>query len=155
MADSILTDTKAALGLAEDHTAFDTELILFINSVLSRLVQLGAGPQETGFRITDKTATWTQFMGASAKLEMIKGYMYNRVRLFFDPPEIGFVLTMMKEQIDKDEYLINLEVEPFPVVTVDVTIPDLFGEPTQVPIQVTLVQSPSIPPGSVLDGGDA
>lgn len=112
---SILTDTKAALGLAEDHTAFDHELVMFINSVLSRLVQLGAGPQETGFRITGATETWEQFVGASPKLEMIKGYMYNRVKLYFDPPEIGFVLTMMKEQIEKDEYLINLEVEPEPV----------------------------------------
>lgn len=124
MADSILTETKAALGLAEDHTAFDKELILFINSVLARLVQLGAGPQETGFRITDKTATWEEFMGPSAKLEMVKGYMFNRVKLFFDPPEIGFVLTMMKETIEKDEYLINLEVEPFPVFPVPPADPD-------------------------------
>lgn len=116
---SILNETKAALGLAADQTAFDTELVMFINSVLSRLVQLGAGPQVTGFRITGPAETWEQFMGASAKLEMVKGYMYNRVRLYFDPPEIGFVLTMMKEQIEKDEYLINLEVEPEPVTPVE------------------------------------
>lgn len=116
---SILNETKAALGLAADHTAFDAELVLFINSVLSRLVQLGAGPQETGFRITGESETWEQFMGASPKLEMVKGYMYNRVKLYFDPPEIGFVLTMMKEQIEKDEYLINLEVEPEPIYPVE------------------------------------
>jgi hypothetical protein len=116
---SILTDTKAALGLAEDHTAFDTELVMFINSVLARLIQLGAGPQLTGFRITGNTETWDQFMGESAKLEMVKGYVFNRVKLYFDPPEIGFVLTMMKEQIEKDEYLINLEVEPEPVYPVE------------------------------------
>ena len=109
---SILNDTKAALGLAPDHTAFDTELVMFINSVLSRLVQLGAGPQDTGFRITGSTETWGDFMGPGAKLEMVKGYMFNRVKLYFDPPEIGFVLTMMKDMIEKDEYLINLEVEP-------------------------------------------
>lgn len=151
---SILTETKAALGLAEDHTAFDTELVMFINSVLSRLTQLGAGPQD-GFHITGPSETWEDFMGPGAKLNMVKGYMFMRTKLYFDPPEIGFVLTMMKEQVEKDEYLINLEVEPFPVVTVDVTIPDAFGEPTQVPIQVTLTQTPTIPEGSVLDGGDA
>lgn len=128
--DSILTDTKAALGLAEDHTAFDPELVMFINSVLSRLIQLGAGPQETGFRIADKTATWEQFMGPGPKLDMVKGYMYNRVKLYFDPPEIGFVLTMMKEQIEKDEYLINLEVEPMPVFPEpDPVEPPLEGTP--------------------------
>lgn len=125
---SILNETKAGLGLAEDHTAFDTELVMFINSVLSRLTQLGAGPQNTGFRITGKAETWEQFMGPSAKLDMVKGYMFNRVKLYFDPPEIGFVLTMMKEQIEKDEYLINLEVEPFPIVPVPLpTAPILSG----------------------------
>lgn len=134
MAESILTSTKAALGLAEDHTAFDTELVLFINSVLSRLVQLGVGPQDAGFRITDKNDTWDQFMGPSAKLEMIKGYMYNRVKLYFDPPEIGFVLTMMKEMVEKDEYLINLEVEPHPVYPVILPVPVVIDDPG-VPVQ--------------------
>lgn len=151
---SILNETKAALGLAEDQTAFDTELMMFINSVLSRLTQLGAGPMD-GFRITGSTETWEAFMGPSAKLDMVKGYMFQRVKLYFDPPEIGFVLTMMKDQIAKDEYLINLEVEPTPPVTTDVTIPDAFGDPMEVPIQVTLTQSPTIPEGSVLDGGEA
>jgi hypothetical protein len=154
MADSILNDLKAALGLAEDHTAFDTELVMFTNSVLSRLTQLGAGPA-AGFRITGSTETWTSFMGPGTKLDMIKGYMFMRLKLYFDPPEIGFVLTMMKEQIEKDEYLINLEVEPDPVLTTTVTIPNAFGEPTEVPIQVTLTQSPTIVDGTVFDGGDA
>lgn len=146
---SILTDTKAALGLAEDHTAFDHELVMFINSVLSRLTQLGVGPSE-GFRIADKQATWEDFVGTDPKLDMIKGYMHMRVKLYFDPPEIGFVLTMMKEQIEKDEYLINLEVEPpAATTTVGVTIEDAFGDPTQVQVPI------DEPDTVILDGGGA
>lgn len=104
MADSILTSTKAGLGIPEAHTAFDVELILHINSVLSRLTELGIGPS-VGFRITDKTATWEQFVGDELRLNNIKSYMVMAVKMRFDPPEIGFVITAMKEQIEKDEYL--------------------------------------------------
>lgn len=122
MAESILTSTKAALGVAEDTTAFDTELILYINSVLSRLTQLMIGPPN-GFRINGKEETWEEFLSGTVLegtetinlLNNAKGYMALRVKLLFDPPDIGFVLTAMKEQIEKEEFLLN--------VTVDDTVP--------------------------------
>lgn len=111
MVESILTSVKAQLGLAEGHTAFDTEITLFVNSVLSRLTQLGVGPAE-GFRIEDKSQTWESFLGADHNLlNNAKSYMGTRVKLMFDPPEIGFVLTAMKEQIEKDEWLLNVTVD--------------------------------------------
>lgn len=122
MADSILTSTKATLGLPEEHTAFDTELIIFINSVLSRLTQLGAGPVE-GFRISDKEATWEDFIGPGPKLNNVMGYMSQRVKLFFDPPEVGFVLTAMKENIKEEEWRIMVECDPIPVTTPVVVSP--------------------------------
>ena len=110
MAESILTSTKATLGLPAEHTAFDAELIVFINSVLSRLTQLGVGPK-TGYRITGAGQNWEDILGDDLTLNMVKSYMHGRVKLMFDPPQIGFVLTMMKDQIDKDETLINWLVE--------------------------------------------
>lgn len=155
MTDSILTSTKAALGIAEEHTSFDPELILFVNSVLSRLTQLGVGPEE-GFRIDDKSSTWEDFMGTSAKLNMAKSYMYLRVKLLFDPPEVGFVLTAMKEMINKDEWLIMVENDPpaGSASTVDVVVPDAFGEPHIVPVSINLPAAPDLD-GATLDGGSA
>ncbi len=106
MAESILTSTKAALGVPESHEAFDVELILHINSVLSRLTELGIGPT-SGFRIQDKTATWEQFLADDTRFNDVKSYMAYAVKMRFDPPEIGFVITAMKEQIEKDEYLLT------------------------------------------------
>ena len=54
--DSILTPVKKLLGLTEEYTAFDADLIMHINSVLMILRQMGVGPQE-GFGISDATAT--------------------------------------------------------------------------------------------------
>ena len=46
--DSILTSVKKLLGLTEEYTAFDADLIMHINSVLMILRQMGVGPQEIG-----------------------------------------------------------------------------------------------------------
>lgn len=116
MTESILTSTKAGLGVPESHTAFDVEITLFINAVLSRLNQLGIGPK-AGFRIIDKTQTWEEFLGEPGEeeedeplallLNNAKSYMVLRVKLLFDPPDIGFVITAMKDQIEKEEWLLN------------------------------------------------
>ena len=51
--DSILTSVKKLLGITEECTDFDADLILHINSVLMILTQIGVGPSE-GFSIKDK-----------------------------------------------------------------------------------------------------
>ena len=50
--DSILTSVKKMLGIAEEYTHFDADLIMHINSVFMILAQLGVGPSE-GFFIED------------------------------------------------------------------------------------------------------
>lgn len=147
MAESILTSTKATLGVPESHTAFDAMLITYINSVFSRLRQLGCGPS-AGFRISDANDTWEDFLGETERLSNVKGYMALRVRLLFDPPEIGFVLTMMKDEIKEEEVRIMIECDPPAVVPQRVAY-DPFGE------TVLVVPSAPLPGGTVLDGGDA
>ena len=56
--DSILTSVKKLLGIEEDYTYFDADIIMHINTVFMILNQLGVGPEE-GFSITDKTSVWT------------------------------------------------------------------------------------------------
>jgi len=107
---SILTSTKAALGVGEDDVSFDAELITFINSVLARLNQLGVGPAE-GFSIAGKETLWTAFIGASPLLNNVKTYMYLRVRRLFDPPEIGFVLTAIDNEIKEEEWRLVVATE--------------------------------------------
>ena len=104
---SILTTTKKTLGLSEDYTVFDEEIILHINSVLGTLNQLGLGPEE-GFEIEDAEAVWDDFLQGDLRLSPVKSYTYLRVRLLFDPPDIGFVLTAYKQQIEELEWRLNI-----------------------------------------------
>jgi hypothetical protein len=108
--DSILTSTKQALGLAEDYTAFDPDIIMHINSVFSTLNQLGIGPT-LGFMIEDKEALWDTFLGSDPRLNNIKTYVYLRVRMLFDPPQTGYHTTAMQDQIKELEWRINVQRE--------------------------------------------
>lgn len=108
--ESILTSIKKLLGITEEYTQFDDDIVIHINSVLMDLVQLGVGPS-TGFTISDKTATWTDFVHESIKIEAIKSYTYLRVKLLFDPPTNSSLITSINNQINKYEWLINVWAE--------------------------------------------
>lgn len=109
--DSILTLTKKLLGIEEDYTHFDTDIIVHINSAFMSLNQLGVGPAE-GFLIKDNTALWSDYLGVdSKKLEGVKTYIYSKVRLIFDPPATAAVLEAMERQIQELEWRLNIEME--------------------------------------------
>ena len=85
MTTSILNTIKKMVGVDSTYTAFDTDIIVHINSTFSTLNQLGVGPS-TPFHISDSTATWSQFMGTNLAIESVKSYIYAKVKLAFDPP---------------------------------------------------------------------
>ena len=108
--DSILTSVKKMLGIAEEYTHFDEDLIMHINSVFSVLTQIGVGPSE-GFSISDSYATWNDFMEDNPKLASVKTYVYMKVRLIFDPPISSSVMEAMKNSISEFEWRLNVESE--------------------------------------------
>ena len=108
--ESILTSIKKMLGIEEEYEHFDADIIIHINSVFSILTQLGVGPAN-GFTISDKTATWDQFIGDSTAIESVKTYMYLKVRLIFDPPLSSAVLESMKQTISELEWRLNVSAD--------------------------------------------
>lgn len=108
--DSILTSIKKMLGIDEEYDCFDTDIILHINSVLMILTQLGVGPSE-GFIITDKTATWEDFLKDTKKLESVKSYVYLKVKLLFDPPLSSAVMDATNSLIRELEWRLNVAGE--------------------------------------------
>lgn len=109
--DSILTSIKKMLGITEEYTHFDTDIIMHINSVFMILNQIGVGPEE-GFYIEDETKTWFDYNKSSKDLQMIKSYMYLKVKLLFDPPASTAVMECMKQQINEFEFRLNIAVDP-------------------------------------------
>lgn len=108
--DSILTSIKKMLGITEDDTAFDTDIIIHVNSVFMILSQLGVGPDK-GFTIKDSTDAWVDFECDEIETELIKSYMYLKVKLLFDPPSNSSVLESINNQINELEWRLNFNSE--------------------------------------------
>ena len=111
MNDSILSTIKRLLGGNIEGNYFDDELIIDINSVLSILTQLGVGPKD-GFVITkDGEEDWESYIGDRKDIEMVKTYIYAKVRLMFDPPTNSFLVDSMKKLCDEFEWRLNVAIE--------------------------------------------
>lgn len=104
--DSILDTMKInLLGNTED-TDFDTELIMHINTVFSYLYQIGVGPKE-GFKITGSEESWSSYLEDEVCLDMVKSYMYLKIKVMFDSPT-GGVLTSYENQIKELEWRMSI-----------------------------------------------
>lgn len=95
------------LGIADEDKSFDSDLMTHINSVFSILNQLGVGPSD-GFVINGEAETWDEFLVDDKRnqLQMIKSYMYQRVKIIFDPPSTGVLNEALERQIKELEWRI-------------------------------------------------
>ena len=109
--ESILTSIKKLLGITEEYTHFDADIIMHINSVFMILNQLGVGPAE-GFFIEDDSTTWEEYLGDPTKLQIVKSYIYLKVRILFDPPTNGTVMNSVTQMINEFEWRLNIAVDP-------------------------------------------
>ncbi len=119
---SILTSTKKILGVAENYTAFDLDIIMHINDGLSSLNQLGIGPIE-GFAIEDDSAIWDDLILPLTQLSMVKTYIFIKTRMLFDPPTTSFLIDAMNKQIQEHEWRLSVfreELIPLSQPEVDV-----------------------------------
>ena len=99
MESSILVSIKKLLGITEEYTHFDEDIILQINSAFSTLNQLGVGPVE-GFSIEGPSAVWSDFINDD-RLNFAKTFVQLKVKLAFDPPTSGTLMDSYNRQLDE------------------------------------------------------
>lgn len=116
MTQSILTSIKKLLGITEESTDFDTDIIIFINSVFPILLQLGVGPEE-GFKIEDSKTTWLDYLGEKDLLKYapVKTFIYLKVKLVFDPPLSSFIAESYNRTLSELEWRLNVMADPIDV----------------------------------------
>lgn len=124
MEQSILTSTKKVLGITEEYTVFDLDIITHINSAFSTLTQLGVGPAE-GFMITGADETWDAFIAEDFQYNSVKSYVYLKTRQLFDPPQTSYLISAVERQIQELEWRLNAHREETGWVDPD---PDLLDE---------------------------
>lgn len=112
---SILTSIKKLLGITEEYTVFDVDVIMYINSVISILTQLGVGPS-SGYSLVTGDETWEDYLGTAnvttTNLEIVKAYIAQKVRLLFDPPVSGPAKEALERLTAELEWRINVMVDP-------------------------------------------
>lgn len=109
--ESILNSVKKMLGITEDYTHFDPELIMYINGELMHLNQIGVGSNV--FIISSQDDTWEDFLGSDiSKLPLVKPFVAGRVRLIFDPPQSSSVAQALNDQMKEYEWRLNVAVDP-------------------------------------------
>ncbi len=109
MTDSILDSIKEGLLIVDTYTAFDSQIIDYINSSLAIIAQCGYEPAKN-FEVTDYNERWSDLI-EDPRFNMVKTFIKMRVHLLFDPPTSSFALTQLKDDIDEFEWRIKAEVE--------------------------------------------
>lgn len=110
--DSVLLSTKKAIGYEPDYDVYDSDIMLHINSLLSKLIQVGYD-FKPNYRVTSKEKLWSDILVGSPVDDMIKDYIYIKTKLVFDPPQNATVLTALKEEASELEWRVffNSETE--------------------------------------------
>lgn len=109
MNESILDSIKSLLPIDKDITDFDGDLIVLINSSLSRLLQLGVGDKP--FRIEGSSETWSQLLNKEEYLDAVKEVVFIDVKMVFDPPTSSVVMEALKAIRNEDMYRITTQIE--------------------------------------------
>ena len=96
------------LGIEEDDTDFDLDVIALINGAFSTLWQIGIGP-EAGFMISDRSTTWDSYLTDVNQLSSAKCYIYDRVKLVFDSnTSPSFVVTELRKDMEEHYWRLSI-----------------------------------------------
>ena len=106
---SILESVKKLTDSSDNF--YEPDLIIHINTVFSKLQQLGVGPA-AGFAIDDENTTWDEYTENKAILNMVKSYMVLQVKLLFDiSTASSYLIETMKQQSAELEWRLNAAVD--------------------------------------------
>lgn len=110
MNNSILSDIKKLLGLPNDYMVFDSDIVINANSCVYTLMQIGV-PIKDNFSIDGYEQKWSDMTDAGC-IDIIKTYMYLKVKEIFDPPSSGIVTEAYRRTISELEWRISCSVDP-------------------------------------------
>lgn len=105
MSDSVLSSTKQMLGISPEDTSFDVNVIMSINTALTILMDLGLTEVEDQIVTSDKMS-WDELLGGRTDIEYVKTYIYQKVKLIFDPPTSTAAIDAMQRSISELEWRI-------------------------------------------------
>lgn len=113
MEGSILTEIKKLMGIGPEEDHFDIDLTIHINSALTSLTGIGVGPEQ-GYSISNADQNWIDFIPNAdpSLLNIVKTYIYLKVKLIFDPPASSISVTSFTEAAAELLWRASVLVDP-------------------------------------------
>lgn len=109
--ESILDHVRVAVGVSEEDTAFDNDLMIYINGALGSLTQQGAGNLD--FIVKDNTEKWADYLPEdqykSPILNLVQEYVVLHTKILFDPPPPK-TQEFMERKLQENEWRIQTQV---------------------------------------------
>lgn len=113
MSDSILSSVKKLVGISDQDSSFDLDIMLHVNGAAAVLYQLGV--LENPFTVTSKSDTYQDMLpGVSSDIiNQVKLYFSYKTKLGFDTSGMtSAVIEVLKEMAKEAEYRLMISVNP-------------------------------------------
>lgn len=108
--DSILNTIKQMLGVDSEYTNFDMAIQNHINTAINVLAQIGA--IDDGYCITGYSETFGDMLGEKLSVaQMVRTYIYEKVKLMFDPPLSSSLIDVSEKHIAELEFRIKVQLD--------------------------------------------
>lgn len=107
MVDIILEHIKTSLTVPLDDVTFDIELLTYINSSISKLVQLGVD-QFVDLEVLGDTV-WPDFGGETTLKSLVVSYLFLDVKIIFDTSASATIQTARSNHREEIEGRILVE----------------------------------------------
>lgn len=108
MEESILQTIKKMLGIMPSDENWDEDILNHINSAFMTLYQLGFG--STPIFIEDEDTAWSDVLSIE-NYAAVKTYVYDKVKVGFDPPQSGSLMGALEKQIAEYEWRLHIMVD--------------------------------------------
>lgn len=106
---SILKSVKTMLGLAQNDSGFDLEVMTHINASFFVLQQIGVTPGV--FQIESDLAEWPDVGITNDPTGLIRSYIFLKVKSLWDPPQTSFLINLTKDQLAEFETRLHIYAE--------------------------------------------
>lgn len=103
--DNVLNSVKKMIGVNLNDDYFDPELIIYINSILVIVYQLG---MTDSVKEINSDTTWSEIVDQDEKrFNIVKSYIAQKVKMKFDTPS-GSVKDVLTEDIKEQEWRMTI-----------------------------------------------
>lgn len=113
LSESILFSVKKLIGIPQEDSSFDLDIMLHINAASSSLFQIGV--LQKPYTVTSKNDTYSDLIpgGTEDVVNQIKMYFVYKVRLGFDSSTLSSaVIEVIKEMIREAEWRLMVSFNP-------------------------------------------